>query len=242
MRMEQQLAALPWWARLLLIAPRRIAAHLQLVHEANVVERPPNLWQVTLGVLRMWHRVVFRFNTIGTSAEHPVRRTWRARLLHWRPARFLPLLWERAISPWDMTGLLSGRERMIRHLLGAHHDGDQFVYDLQILACHPGALEEVARRAAQVLAVDDRRSRWLRDLCVHEGYHESLLASTERALRGDFGVRSEDAINPDITFDAWLRWCARQPETPAQTWALRREGGYDFGTGAHEGAVPVMEA
>lgn len=232
MTLTSEIRALPWWARLLLIRPRQIGENLQKVRDSGLVATVPNLWQVTLGVARMWHRIVFRFNSIGTCADHPVRPTWRARLLHWRPARFIPLLWEGAISPWDMTGLLSSRERMTRHLLGAHHDGDQFVYDLQILACYPGALDDVMQRAQRVLSVDDRRSRWLQDLCVHERYHDNLLASVKRAIAGDFGVPAGQANDPDITFTAWLQWCCNQPSTPEQTRTLWRNGGWSLGDGA----------
>jgi hypothetical protein len=33
---------------------------------------------------------------------------------------------------------------VIRHLLGAHHDANQFVYDLELLA-HHGRLDELRR-------------------------------------------------------------------------------------------------
>lgn len=65
-KLNAQARALPWWARLLLIRPARVAAHLALVHRTEIVERPPNMWQVVLGALRMWSRVLFRFNS---SAE-----------------------------------------------------------------------------------------------------------------------------------------------------------------------------
>ncbi|GEM_PF-297540 len=218
---------LPWWARLLLIDPQCVAANLSVVANAGVVSRAPNLWQLVLGVVRMWHRILFRSGTIGTSVGQPVRPNLRAKLLQWRFLRFFPLVAEGAIAPWDLTGLLSGRERMIRHLLGAHHDGDQFVYDLQILACFPGALDELHERALAVVREDTKRHRWLRDLCVFEGYHEALLAAVSRAREGDI-PGGED---PDITFDAWLRWCADQPDNPRETSLLRRAGRFTWRDG-----------
>ena len=77
-----------WHARLVLLWPRRIDDHLAALVEAGTLQRRPTLWQVELAVLRMWHRVVFRGDTVGTCTAHPVRRTWRARLLQWRPIRW----------------------------------------------------------------------------------------------------------------------------------------------------------
>jgi len=180
------------------------------------MENPPNLWQLGLGVLRMWHRVLFRSETIGTCSS-PVRRTWRARLLENRSLRFPFLLAEGAIAPLDFTGLGSTRERIIRHLLGAHHDGDQFVYDLEMLACHEDGLTELSRAIDELVARDSARSRWLRDLTVFEGYHESLKAAVDRALARGVEVPPAAAADPDISFRAYLSWCARQPPTPRAT-------------------------
>ena len=137
-----------WW---ILLWPRRIAGHLGMLAERGVIEAAPNLWQMELGVLRMWHRVLFRGDTIGTCEDQPVRSTWRARLLRWRPLRFPFLLWERAIAPLDHSGLAQPSWRMIRHLLAAHHDANQFAYDLEILRARPGALEALREEAEQVV-------------------------------------------------------------------------------------------
>src|SRR5690606_34889699 len=136
--------------------------------------RVPNVWQITLGVARMWHRVLFRSETIGTCRTFRPRRTLRARLLAFRALRFPVLLAERAVHPLDFSGLLSDEDRVVRHLLGAHHDGVQFLYDLELLRDRPGALERLRDEARRVVAIDDRRSRWLRDLVVYERYHETL--------------------------------------------------------------------
>jgi hypothetical protein len=214
---------LPSYAKLLLVSPGRVAEGLERVRRAGIVDEPPNLWQLTLGVLRMWHRVIFRSQTIGTSRAARVRRTWRARLLAWRPLRFPFLVAERAIAPLDFTGLASSRDRIIRHLVGAHHDGDQFVYDLEILSCHEGGMEALARAVAE-LAHDTPRTRWLRDLTVFEGYHESLEAAVARALADGVRVPEAAADDPDLSFAAYLRWCARQPPTPKETFEAWRHG------------------
>lgn len=216
------------WA---LLWPRRIEENLRRAHEAGLVAEVPTLWQVVLGVARMWHRVLFRPQTIGTSQSHPVRSTLRARLLSSRPLRFPFLVMERAIAPLDFSGLASSEERILRHLLGAHHDGSQFVYDLELLSIHPGALEELRGRARAVVEEDTPRSRWLRDLTVFERYHESLLAAVERACAEGIELAPEDASNPDISLSAYLAWCLRQPRTPAETWAAMQRGAFSIADG-----------
>jgi hypothetical protein len=219
---------LPWWSRLVLISPRTVADNLARVERAGLVEQAPNAWQITLGVLRMWHRVLFRPETIGTCRAQRVRPTWRARMLQYRPLRFPFLLAEKAVTPWDFSGLLSSPERITAHLLGAHHDEHQFVYDLEILRCHQGALERVHALARAVVEHDDDRSRWLRDLVVYERYHENLLAAVERALEGDDAVPEAQRDDPDITFAGYLRWCARQPATPEATLEAWRSGAFSL--------------
>jgi hypothetical protein len=204
----------PFWAHLLLLDPARVEARLRRIEESG---RPaPNLWQVAQGVLRMVRRLIFRSDTVGTSAGH-VRDTWRARLLHWRPLRLPFLVAERAVAPLDLSGLLSSRERILRHLLGAHHDQNQFAYDLQMLSADPGALDELVARAARVVSGDDPRAGWLRDLTVFDGYHESLLVAAERARAGDLSLPGPDGADPDISFFAYLDWCRAQPPTPRES-------------------------
>jgi len=225
-----------WHAWLLLLAPGRVQHGLQRVRETALVSGVPNLWQIELGVLRMWHRALFRSESIGTCEAFPVRSTWRARLLAFRPLRFPFLLAERAVAPWDMSGFLSSPERVIRHLLGAHHDEHQFIYDLQMLTLYPGALEELRRRLTAVVEQDTPRSRWLRDLTVHEQYHESLMAGLTRFMAGTSGemeLGEGDGEDPDISFRAYLAWCARQPASPAETWAAWRRGAF----GLHHGLI-----
>jgi hypothetical protein len=200
----------PWWAWALLLRPERVEARL------SQIDRPPNLWQVALGVLRMVHRLIFRSQTVGTC-DRPVRNTRRAKLLQWRALRLPFLVAERAVAPFDLSGLLSSRERILRHLLGAHHDRHQFAYDLEMLSADEGALEELIVRARAVVEGRDPRSAWLRDLAVFEGYHESLLLAAERARCGNLSLPEPDARDPDISFFAYLDWCRAQPPTPRAT-------------------------
>jgi hypothetical protein len=231
-------AELPLVARLLLVDPDRVARRLDELRRTGRIERVPNTWQIFLGVLRMWHRMFFRSGSVGTSTR-PVRPGLRAKLLSLRPLRFPFLLRERAIAPLDFSGLLSTRERVLRHLVGAHHDKNQFVYDLDLLDLFErgdehdrGALEELLERAKTVVESDTPRSRFLRDLTVFEGYHESLLRATEAALTGHDALDDGERSDPDISFRAYLAWCARQPETPEATIALVREGRYTIDGGA----------
>jgi len=218
--------ALPWHAWPLFIDARSVARRLEQVQARH--PGAPNLWQLELGVLRMWHRALFRSDTIGTCIDHPVRSTLRARVLEQRWARFPFLMAERAIAPWDMTGLYSSRERIIRHLLGAHHDRQQCAYDFALLEVHPGALDELRTRLLAVVDGTDPRAVYLRDLCVYERYHEELLTSLDAWLAGEPLFSDSEARDPDVSFAAWLAWCARQPATPDAWWQSVRAGEFRF--------------
>ncbi len=220
----------PWHAFVVLLRPNRVRYNLEAVRQAALVERVPNLWQIELGVMRMWHRILFRSETIGMSGSHPVRSGWRARLLEKRPIRFPFLLFEGSVAPWDLSGLLSTPERLMRHMLGTHHDSNQFVYDLQMLSIHPGRTEELLEQARAIVEGRDlQRAEWLRDLVVYEQYHETLYAVVEHALRQGVDLSLDEAADPDISFLAYLRWCASQPTTPAETWRAWRAGAFHLG-------------
>jgi len=213
-----------WLSRFALIDPAEVETKLAAIEAAGLVERAPNAWQLTLGVLRMWHRVLFRSETIGTSETDPVRGTWRARMMAARPLRFPFLLAERAVSPWDFSGLFSATDRVERHLMGAHHDGVQFVYDFELLAIDPDAIQRVRDEAAAVVEGRHPRGAWLRDLVVYENYHQHLLEAAEAALRGELTLPEGQGDDPDLSFFGYLRWCARQPETPEATVQAWRAG------------------
>ena len=220
----------PWYVRVLVGQPARVRTHLARMQARGIVDAAPNPWQLCLGVLRLWHRNLFRPETIGTSPGGTVRPTWRARLLANRAMRLPCLLAERAVAPFDFTGLRSPPERLIRHLLGAHHDGNQFVFDLEILAGH-GRLEQLQEAVQRVLGEDTLRTRWLRDLTVFEGYHESLAAAVEHAITHGPAMSPKEAADPDLSFRAYLTWCARQPATPSATLEAWRTGRFAFDSG-----------
>ncbi len=218
----------PLWARAMLLFPRAIASNLARVEAQRLVPSTPTLVQIALGVIRMQVRLATRPESVGMCASHPVRKTLRARLLEPRPMRFPFLLRERAIAPLDFSGLASSRERVLRHLLAAHHDGNQFAYDLEMLALHPGALEELRERAGAIVTGADPRAAWLRDLCVYESYHEDLLAAVEAALETGVALPAHEADDPDISFLAYLRWCARQPRTLGEIATALAHGALSF--------------
>ena len=111
---------------LILLRPARVEARAQAAERVGLVSRAPTAWQVCLGVLRMWWRLFTRPESVGGCVHFPARDTRRARLLEKKFVRFWALTWERAIAPLDQSGLIAGRERILRHLLTAHHDGAQF--------------------------------------------------------------------------------------------------------------------
>jgi hypothetical protein len=211
LRRERGLVVPPIGLSLLLLDADAVARGLARVERARLVPTVPTLAQAGQGVLRMWKRLLFRSDTVGTS-DRPVRPNWRARLLHWRVARFPFLLWEQAVAPFDFSGLISSPERICRHLLGAHHQPAQLLYDLELLSLVPGALETLEAAATEAARGDTPRTRWLQDLCVHEGYHQSLLEAVQRFRRGESLVTRAQAADPDVSFKAWLSWCAEQPE------------------------------
>ena len=218
----------PWFSYPFLLVPKRVLRNLERRVEVGITSNPPNAWQLSLGVMRMWHRNLFRTETVGTSPGGTVRDNWRAKLLHNRSLRLPCLLWEGAVAPFDMTGLASPKERIIRHLLGAHHDGLQFVFDLDILSAHEGALEELEARTQAIVDSQDRRSTWLRDLTVYEGYHEELLAATRATIAKGLVLSEAESNNADISLEGYLRWCAEQPPTPRATWQAMQSGNFAF--------------
>ncbi len=208
LRLPARKQPLPWWAYAL-IRPRRVQAHLEII-AARQGQPAPTLWQMLLWTGHMWRRVLLDLDSVGSGGGASVRKTWRARWLRVKAIRALALIGERAIAPLDMSGLATDDDRVMRHLLAAHHDGMEFAYDLEMLSLRPGAL---ARLRVQVEAIVDGRhprGEWLRDLCVYEGYHERLLAGVDLALSGAL-PRSE---NPDTSFFAMLDWARSRAPSP----------------------------
>ena len=155
----------PWWSYPLLLSPSRIQEALDTISKSPRSDSVniPNLWQVGLGVLRMYHRLVFRSETIGTGPLGAVRSTWRSKILRHRMVRG-PVLWSQgAIAPFDLSGLSSSTDRIVQHLLAAHHDGHQFAYDLEILAIWPHELERLEARVEGIINGRDPRSEWYKD-------------------------------------------------------------------------------
>ncbi|MDP3278695.1 MAG: hypothetical protein Q8Q09_26125 [Deltaproteobacteria bacterium] len=217
----------PAIVRALWLAPKPLLqSRLREAVRAGLVKDAPTEWQLFLGVIRMWHRLLFRSETVGLSNTSPVRETVWAKVLQFRPVRFAFLMEARAVAPMDTTGLASDRERVIAHLLGAHHDGEQFVYDCELLQCHPEGLRVALEAARSVVEGTHPRARWLRELVVYEGYHESLVQTLERANRGEISVESARRDDPDLTLSAYLRWCLAQPASWQETKRAWRSGSW----------------
>lgn len=214
---------LPWYASLVLMRPGRIGENLAKVRDAKLVDKTPNRWQIFLGILRMLYRTVYYPESVGLSTEFPSRPGWRARLFQYRFIRGPFLFWEGSVAPFDLSGLASTRETLIRHLLGTHHDGDGAIYDLRLLSIQEGALEELKERLLAVIENDSRHSRWLKDLCVYEEYHNQLLEILERVLAGNWETKEGEGII-DTSFESYLNWCATRPDNPKDSWKAWREG------------------
>ena len=222
-RLDQLLAA-P-----LVIYPRRVQRTLNRLHK-HLDQPVPNLWQVGLGCLRMQHRLIFRSDTIGLSIDDAPRTTRRARWMKYRPIRFPCLVSEMASAPWDLSGLASPPERIIQHLLAAHHDGQQCLYDLELLMMWPGALETLYARVTAVVDGTHPRSEWLRDLVVFEGYHENLQAWDRSALIDGLNLttnQTKAALNLEF-----LTWCLAQLPTPLETAKRLFQGQYHLRSGS----------
>ena len=100
-------------------------------------------------------------------------------------------------------------------------------YDLELLGFY-GKLDELRANVRALIEQDDARARWLRDLTVFDGYHESLLEAVERALATGATMSNEEARDPDISLRAYLQWCSAQPATPQETFRAWRQGTFRF--------------
>ena len=80
---------------------------------------------------------------------------------------------------------------------------------------------------------------WTDESVVELEYHERLLSVVEQALADGITLPPEQADDPDISFLAYLRWCARQPATPRDAWRAWRAGRLTF---APAGTAPAAAA
>ncbi len=218
-------AVAPWWYALLW-CPQRIARRVDALERQGAIDRAPTLYQVWMGVLYMWTRVVLRPETIGLSTDEPVRTTPGAVRLQHRLFRGPAVFRARAVNPLDQVGLGSSAEHIVRHLLGAYHPGDNALYDLAILTVEPGSLQALRDELATVVDGTHPRAEFLRDLCVYDGYHERLLTMVDAFLAGE--LTGDDAVHPDTTLRAFMRWCAATPPHPAATWRAVRHGSFSL--------------
>jgi len=183
--------------------------NLEALFVAGRIDEVPTPFQVFMGTMYMRYRVLFRFETIGRDTASRRRTTW-AYWLSWRPLRAPFLLWEGVVAPGDLTGFSASPGFLVRHLMSAYHPGENATYDLALLSAHPGTLEALRVRVAEVVA---DASHWKRDLVVYEGYHERLLGLIDRAIAGDFALCDAEAIGSDASLRGFVRWCLAQPPT-----------------------------
>lgn len=206
-----------WWEAVLLGRTAAMRDAMDRLVDAGLLARPLTGRELVRAQGYNRYRLLFRPGTVGTSAGR-VRPGWRARLLSWRAARLPAAIAEEALSLLDLTGLSRRPDQLIHHLLAAHHEGWQLHYDLELLSAHPGALERLEGLAERMVREDTPRTRWLKDLCVFEGYHEALLASVRAFRACTISMSPEERSNPDITLQAFLAWCQRpreaEPVTP----------------------------
>lgn len=217
-----------WLVGFVLRNPERVEWYLERLYEHGRIDAKPNLWQVTMGVAYMVHRMVLRPATIGLD-ESPVRNTWRAQMWQYRPLRFPFLLWQKAIDPIDLTGLSGSMERKHSHLVGAYHPGDNALYDLECMTCDAEALEKLRKDVVEIIKGQTARARFLQDLTVYDGYHSRLLSLIERAIAGDFAPAKGKEDHPDTTLRGFLHWCAAQPDSPEATIHALVRGKLHFG-------------
>ena len=59
----------------------------------------------------------------------------------------------------------------------------------------------------------------------------TLARAVERALTGELDLSDAERADPDISFAGYLAWCARQPETPAETYRAWLGGTYRIAEG-----------
>jgi hypothetical protein len=224
---KERMTHYPWYSYLILVTPARVYRNLEFAIEETYCQTRPTPWQLGLGVLRMWYRLFFRPETIGLSSVDPLRDNWRARIFARRPLRFPFLLAFRSVAPFDYTGLRQSPSGLIRHVVGTHHEGNQVVYDLQVLDAY-GALDQLYEQTEAIINGLDPRHEWFKDLCVYENYHTKLLQRIERWRNGDQQLRPADHRNPDLTFTGLLDWCLDQPKTPLATFRAWRCGQFTF--------------
>ena len=152
----------------------------------------------------------------------PCARPGARALLHFRPLRFPFLVAERAIAPFDLSGLASSPERVIRHLLARPSRR-------RPVRLRPRAPRALARAACDELRErSPRSSRTTRRAhagcatsSVFEGYHEALLAAVDTTLRGEPLLTPSEAADPDLSLHAYLDWCASDAAIGARRRSLR---------------------
>lgn len=141
---------------------RRVEDRLRTLQELGLIEVAPNRTQMIFGSLDM-----FRFFIVPCAADY-----YRSKDISFGFHALLRVLDDPA-SMMDPTGFMSHPDAIIGHLLQVTHADP--VYDIQLLAVHPGGLDELERQLEQMLAGTHPRGESIGAIIEDEHYHARLL-------------------------------------------------------------------
>jgi len=151
--------------------PRLVRERLERLRDLGYVHDVPSMAQ-------LW--VAGHHMMLGVASDE-TRIWYEERGIHFtfhNLRRFL----DYPASMVDPIGVFLDRDTLVHHVLQSTHGHP--VYDLQLLAAHPGGLEEMERRAALVLEGRDEAQERLDVLVEDPTYHARLLPQV-RAFRAD---------------------------------------------------------
>jgi len=127
------------------------------------------------------------------------------------------------VSMIDPTGFLSDRDTIIGHLMQVTHLNP--IYDVQILQCFEGGLDELERQLDQMLAGSHPRQRTIGAIVEDAGYHARLREWVRRYREDPSAVPPvrEQTLRADPHFAAAERTFATLPDYLAYSARLPRD-------------------
>jgi len=141
---------------------RRVEERLRMLQELGLIDEVPNRTQMIFGSLDM-----FRFFILPCAADY-----YRSKHIRFGFHALLRVLDDPA-SMMDPTGFMSHPDAIIGHLLQVTHADP--VYDIQLLAVHPGGVDELERQIEQILAGTHPRGESIGAIIEDPTYHARLL-------------------------------------------------------------------
>lgn len=191
---------------------RRVEDRLRTLQDLGLIEEPPNRTQMIFGSLDM-----FRFFIVPCAADY-----YRSKDISFGFHVLLRVLDDPA-SMMDPTGFLSHRDAIIGHLLQVTHADP--VYDIQLLAVHPGGVDELEQQLEQILAGTHPRGESIGAIIEDPDYHARLLEyvrefrldpSCERLLRENIQRSPEFAALADTfgNLPTTMEYFASLPDRP----------------------------